>query len=149
MRLREQICAEALSLVGTPWHHRAMLPGPQGGIDCVRTLEYAAKQCGLLALGWLPPVYSPDWMLHNNAEALLSVLTDLGCVAMPLEAREPGTILLFQYGRTSSHAAILVSYQPEYIVHAARDYGKVVHQRLAGPLLARLRQVYAFPGVTA
>jgi len=145
MTLRAQIVQHALSLVGTPWHHRAMLPGV--GIDCVRLLEWVAKQTGLLPLTWQPPVYSPQWHLHHNEQVLLDVLTDLGCVAIPFQARQPGDALTFQYGRVASHMAVLVRREPDYIVHAALDMRRVVHHRLSDGLLARVRGIYTFPGI--
>jgi cell wall-associated NlpC family hydrolase len=71
-------------------------------------------------------------------------MEQVGCRRVPLDDRRPGTILLFQYGRVSSHAAILVAQDPEYLVHALLGHG-VRHHRLAGDLLARLRGCYAFP----
>lgn len=145
MTIREQIIQEALSWNGTKWHHRSCLKGI--GTDCVCLLAGVAKAVGLLAQEWQPPRYSPDHMLHSNEECLLGVLATLGCLPIPLGAQRSGDALIFQYGRVSSHAAILVADTPPYIVHAARDVGRVVHQRLSGPLLARLRQCFAFPGV--
>ncbi len=145
MTIRAQIVQQALSLVGTPWHHRAMVPG--AGIDCVRLLEWVAKHVGLLPHAWEPPVYSQQWHLHNNEQLLLGVLADVGCVPVPFDARQPGDALTFQYGRVASHMAILVRRNPDYIVHAALDVGRVIHQGLSDHLCARLRGVYTFPGV--
>lgn len=131
---------------GTGWHHRQCLKGV--GVDCVRLLEAVAKSCGLLSVDWHPPIYSPEFHLHNNEDILLQTLTALGCTPVPLDARQPGDILTLQYGRVASHTAILVATAPDYIVHAARAEGRVVHHRLDAPLLARVRQCFAFPGVT-
>ena len=147
MTIRDAICTEALTWQSTPWVHRQCLKGPQGGVDCVRVLEGTAKALGLLASDWQPPKYSPEWQWHHNEEELLRILGELGCSPVPLEQRQAGDILAFQYGRVCSHVAILVRATPEYVVHAQRDIGRVVHQRLAGDLLRRLRQAYCFPGV--
>lgn len=145
MTLRDAICAEALTWRDTPYHDHAALKGI--GCDCVGLLIGVAKAVQILSDAWQPGYYSPQWQLHKNEEQLLQVLTDLGCVQIPLEERVAGTILVFQYGRVCSHTAILVSTAPDYVLHAQRDLGRVVHQRLAGDLLERLRQAYRFPGI--
>lgn len=145
MTLREQIVAEALTWEGSPWHHRACVKGV--GVDCVRLLEAVAKAVGLLPEAWEVPEYSNEFHLHNTTEILLQVLADLGCLPVPLDARQPGDLVTMQYGRVSSHTAILVATDPDYILHAASDVGRVVHHRLDAKLLMRVRGVYAFPGV--
>lgn len=145
MTLRVQIVEEAMRWRGAQWHHRALVP--YHWCDCVRLLEGIAKKVGVLPLAWEPPVYSPEWQLHQHEEVLLGVLAELRCAPVTLDARQPGDILVFQYGRTSSHAGVLVTAAPESLVHAVSDCKRVVHHGLTGQLLARLRQVYAFPGV--
>ena len=141
----EQIVTEALSWVATPYHHQACVKGV--GVDCAMLLAGIAKACGLIAPDWRAPVYSPQWHLHQNEEVLTQTLEALGCRPVPQEYQAIGDILVLQYGRVSSHCAILVALHPPYIVHASNKEGdkRVVHHRLDAKLQARVRQVYVFP----
>ncbi len=144
MLLREAIVQEALTWRDTPYHNAAALKGV--GCDCAGLVIGIAKALALLPLDWQPLYYSPDWHLHRNEELLLQTLHDLRFPVVSAVARQPGDILLMQYGRVCSHTAILVACNPPYIIHAARDYGRVVHQRLDTTLAARVRSCYTFPG---
>ena len=149
MSLCHQIVEEALTWVGTPWQHRQCLKGPAGGVDCVRLVEGIAKAVGLLPLAWEPPIYSPEFHLHNNEEVLLAVLAELGCVPLPSDTRQPGDLLVCQYGRVSSHLAVLVARDPDCLVHAAHNHRRVVHQGMSQALARRVRHVYRLPGVAS
>lgn len=144
LTLREQIIAEAFTWIGTPYHHQAMLK--QVGADCVGFPAGVGKACGLVPRDWTLPFYPPEWHLHHDDSLLETAIETLGCQARPLTDREPGDFLIFQYGRTTAHTAILVADDPEYIIHALLGR-KITHQRLDGDVLRRLRKVYAFPGV--
>lgn len=138
----ERIVIEALTWQQTPWHHMAGLKGI--GCDCVGLLYGVGKALGLVARDWRPPVYSKEWHLHRHEELLRTTMESLGCLEVPLDARQPGHILLFQYGHVASHAGILVSRNPERLIHA-RLNERVACHGLSGHLLERLRAAYAFP----
>lgn len=140
---RQAIITEALAWVGTPYHHRAMVKGV--GADCVGLPAGVALACGLLLPGWQLPYYSTQWHLHQNESLLKATLEELGAQQIPLVDAQPGDLLLFFYGRTVAHTAILVA--EGYIVHAVLD-AQVHFHRLAGDLLARLRVAYLFPGLS-
>lgn len=140
---RQQLITEALSWVGTPYHHRAMVKGV--GADCVGLPAGVALACGLLPCGWQLPYYSTQWHLHQNESLLKSTLEALGAQHILLSAAQPGDLLLFFYGRTVAHTAILVS--EGYVVHAVLDE-QVHFHRLAGDLASRLRLAYRFPGIS-
>ncbi len=143
---QENIVAAALSLVGTPFHHAAALKGI--GCDCVGVLIYTAKAVGLIAHDWRPAVYSREWHIHKNQQLLQETMESLGFAPVPLGERQPGHVLVFQFGRVLSHAGILVSATPETLVHSIINLG-VRHHGLTGDLLSRLRAVYTFPEVRA
>ncbi len=146
MSLRDLIVQEALTWQGTQYHHRACVKGV--GVDCTGLIEGIGKALGVLPPTWEPPLYSPEWHLHHNEQVLLTVLAALACSPRALDARQPGDMVIFQYGRVASHTAVLVARDPDYIVHASSEARCVVHQRLSGPLMQRLRAVYTFPGMT-
>lgn len=144
MTLREAICAEALTWIGTPYHDLQGLKGV--GTDCARFPLAVAMAVGLLPPTYRPPVYSPSWHLHQREELYYRYLEEAGCQAVAWAARQPGDLVLFRIGLTASHAAILLP--GEEIVHAVVDAG-VVRLPLTGAWLARHDRVYRLPGVDA
>lgn len=142
-KVRQAIIDESLSWVGTPYHAQAHLKGI--GVDCIGLIIGVAKAVGVLAPTYRPPIYSQEWHWHSNEELLQETLTLMQCPCLPVGQHQPGDMLVFQYGRVSSHVGIVL---PEgLLVHAVRDDGRVVAQRLTEALQGRLRAAYAFPGV--
>lgn len=144
MVTREAIVAEALTWVGTPYQDLQALKGPQGGVDCVYLLLGVAQAVGALPATYPRPVYSPQWHLHQAREVYLEALEAVGCRPVAWTERQPGDMVLFRFGHTASHAAILVT--PTEIVHAHSRRG-VLRQPVPGSWWARLVAVYTFPGV--
>jgi len=113
--LRQAIVGEAMSWLGTPWHHRARVRG--AGVDCAQFLvgvfsAPTVAQVPPLDLGY----YAPDWHLHQDRPRFLLRLAEY---AEPLPAGEsglPGDIAMFQYGRHAAHGSIVIGWP--LIVHA-------------------------------
>jgi cell wall-associated NlpC family hydrolase len=144
MTIREAICAEALTWLGTPYHDLQALKGMGGGVDCARFPLAVAQAVGLLPASYVPPTYSPSWHLHQTDELYYRYLEAAGCLEVPWEARQPGDVLLFRFGHTASHAAILLDGGD--MVHALNGKG-VVRHGLVGTWLALHDRVYGMPGV--
>lgn len=140
---RAQLLAEALTWQGTPYHNGQALKGV--GADCIGLIIGVAKGVGLLGAAYDPGYYSADWHLHQNEERLVAEVEAFGCVAVPLDARQPGDLALFHFGRVCAHSGLLLP--DEQVIHAVRDFGQVLVTRLTGEWLTRLRRVYRFPGV--
>jgi NlpC/P60 family putative phage cell wall peptidase len=138
-----QLVAEALSWQGTAYHNHAALKGV--GADCIGFIIGVAKNVGLVPAAYDPGYYSADWHLHHNEERLVREVEAFGCTLRPCEDRQPGDLLLFQFGRVCAHSALLL--EGEQVIHAVRDFGKVVVTGLRGEWLERLRRVYRFPEV--
>src|SRR6266478_895343 len=98
----DEIVTEAMAWRGTPFHHSASLKCV--GCDCVGLLIGIGKGVGIIAPAWRPPVYSREWHVHKNEELLRQTMEALGCLPVPLEERQPGHILTFQFGKVLSHA---------------------------------------------
>lgn len=92
MSTREAIIDAALSYVGTPFHHQARLPGPEGGIDCAGVVVCAHRHAGLKVHDFL--VYNrranPRVLLEHLDQSFREILED--------EAG-PGDVALFFYRR--------------------------------------------------
>lgn len=131
--MRAAIVAEALSWLGTPYHHHGRLKGV--GVDCAQIL--LAVYCDALQLA--PPLdvghYSTQWHLHRSEELYLDWLAKAG--ARRVEAPEPGDITMFRVGRTFSHSGIWTG---EHWVHAWHDAGVILTRPSEQPLVEREHQ---------
>ncbi len=124
--LRQAIVAEALTWLGTPYHHQAGIKGV--GCDCAYLLIRVYR-----ALGLIPEIdpgpYPPDWHLHRNDERYLGWVRRFAtAVATP----RPGDAALWRFGRTASHGGIVVAWPT--IIHAYRGQGVVLADATQAPL---------------
>lgn len=69
---RDLIVKEALSWVGTPYRHQAMVKGT--GVDCAMILLAIFTSVGLFD-GVELPEYSSQWHLHRSEEKYLQTIT--------------------------------------------------------------------------
>lgn len=116
--VRAAIVAEAMRWIGTPYHHAANVRG--AGVDCAMLLVEVYKAVGLAPVDFDPRPYSMQWFLHRDDERYLGFI---GLHATRVVEPEIGDVLMYRFGRSASHGAILV--EPGYIVHAYRESGKV------------------------
>lgn len=114
-RQRQAVVAEALSWVGTPFHHQGTVKGV--GVDCAQLLAECYQAAGLIAPPNAGP-YPADWHLHRDAERYLQTVFRDAVERPPVAERtpEPGDVVLFRFGRTFSHGAIVIDWP--VIVHA-------------------------------
>jgi cell wall-associated NlpC family hydrolase len=143
---RQTICEEALSWLGTPWHHMQRCKG--AGVDCIQMIGAIGLTCGYLTLEQLKsvPYYSAQWHLHKNQEKLLDTLRLFGFTEVSLEAKQPGDIVVFQYGKAIAHSGIFLGGKD--IIHAPMSSPKkVVRGKLELDLGSRLRKVFVYPGL--
>jgi len=113
---RAAVVREALSWVGTPYHHQARVK--RAGVDCGQILAAVYEAAGLIP-HVDPGDYPSDWHLHREGERYLEVVQ--------MHAREidgppsPGDIAVWRFGCTFSHGAIVIDW-PE-IVHSYVNVG--------------------------
>lgn len=131
MNLREQVVAEARSWVGTPYHNQAAIKGV--GVDCAMLLVMVFKAVGLVPDDLDPRPYAPDWHLHRGEEKFLGWLREYGD---PVDRPMPGDVVVWRFGRTFSHGAVVVDDWGQ-IIHAYRDAGRVVPGSLRESALAQ------------
>lgn len=112
MSEREAVVQEALSWLGTPYHHQAAIKGV--GVDCAMLLVavYGARR--LIPPELDPRPYSPEWHLHRGEEIFLGWLQQCG---ERVDAPAAGDVAVWRFGRTFSHGAIVVD-DDGAIVHA-------------------------------
>ncbi|MHB0992678.1 MAG: NlpC/P60 family protein [Burkholderiales bacterium] len=137
MITEQMLIDEAVSWIGTPFHHNQSCKGR--GADCVGLCMGIYKNLGAMAADYFPPAYSQQWHMHQNAEVLIHVLNTHKFVKVEGEARV-GDIYTFRFGRVTSHVGICVG-EREF-VHSYYALGRAVRQPLSGELAGRLSGVY-------
>lgn len=136
---RARVVEEALSWLNTPYHPLARLKGV--GVDCVMILAEVYERAGLIP-HVDPGFYSVQQGLHSAEEVLEGIVLSHGReVADPL----PGDAVLFRFGRSYSHAGIMIS--PVRFVHAMASAGLVCLTDLAdGEVADREPRFYTIGG---
>jgi cell wall-associated NlpC family hydrolase len=109
---RRAVVAEALSWLGTPFHHEAGIK--KVGVDCAYFLKAVFVKAGLIE-DFAIPHYPPDWHMHRDYERYLSFVTERARPITESEA-QPGDVVVFKVGRCFSHGAVVVAWPR--IVHA-------------------------------
>jgi cell wall-associated NlpC family hydrolase len=120
---RAMVVAEALTWLGTPYHHHARLKGL--GVDCAQILCAVYEACGVVH-PVDPGDYPHDHHLHSRHELYIEWPQRAG--AREVQTPGLGDVALFQFGRTWSHGGILVA--PGQVLHAMQDARRVVLTRL-------------------
>lgn len=114
---RQAVVAEALTWLGTPYHHHGRIKGV--GVDCAMLLAEVFAACGLVPRVE-PGMYPHDWHLHRTEELFAGWVERVG--ARTVERPRLGDIGLFHFGHTWSHGAVVVADgEVPMLVHA---YGR-------------------------
>lgn len=117
---RAEVVAQAMRWLGTPYHHHARVLG--AGVDCAQLPAAVFHDAGIIPE--IHPEYASQWMKHRDEEAYLSWITDYAH-EIPRETLGPGDLVVWKFGRTFSHSAIVVDVPT--IIHAmARDRAVVL-----------------------
>lgn len=133
---RQAIIKEATTWVGTPYHHCADVKGH--GVDCAMFLARVYSNTGIIPFVD-PRPYPPDWHLHRGEERYLTTISPY---AQELFTDpEPGDFMLFRYGRTFSHSAIVI--KGSAVIHAHAQERAVVWGDLTlSPLKDRPHRIF-------
>jgi len=135
--LREQIVAEALTWLDTPYHHHGRIKGV--GVDCAQILLAVYADALQLAPQLDVGTYSTQWHLHRSEEVYLDWLALAG--AHRVEQPQPGDMAMWRFGRTFSHSGICVA-EGEF-VHAYVSLGVVRTRITEAPLEGREVQYWS------
>lgn len=154
MAQRAAVVEQARRWTGAAYHHRAAVypgPGERGAVDCARILIETFAAAGLIER-FDPGEYAPDWHLHRGEERYLAVV-ERYCRLVdedfsPLAVRSeyfnaaPGDVLMWRWGRTYSHSAIVTAWP--LVVHAFAPERFVVECDVRGtPMSAHPCRVYS------
>jgi NlpC/P60 family putative phage cell wall peptidase len=136
---REMVAREALSWVGTPYHHHARIKGV--GVDCAQLLCGVFEACALVS-PIDPGIYAVDWHLHRNEEMFSAWCARYAKLQAPGTPLKKGDVCLFKFGRTFSHGSIYVG--DGVLVHAYIRRGVILSRATEDPLDGRDIQHWSF-----
>lgn len=129
---RASIVAAAREWLGTPYHHHARVK--HAGADCAMFPLTVYQECGVLPLTYQPPEYSVQWHLHRSEELYLK---EIERFVRELDGPpQPADFVVFRFGRTFSHGAIVVEWP--IVIHSYIPHGVLLSDALRdGELLGR------------
>lgn len=161
---RAEVIRVAKEWLRTPYHHLGKVKG--SGADCAMFPLAVYQECGVLPADFVPPVYSMQWHLHRSDELYLKTIEPFtqeivagkpraGWIPCPLcevdydglfcQSCEtfwpdisplPADFVVFKFGRTFSHGAIVVDWP--LIIHSYIPHGVQLGNALQdGELIGR------------
>ena len=135
---RSNIVRAAREWLGTPYHHHARVK--HGGADCAMFPLSVYQECGVLPRDYRPPEYSVQWHLHRSEELYLKEIEKF--VVETDAPPQPADFVVFRFGRTYSHGAIVVEWP--IVIHSYIPHGVLLSDALRdGELLGRARKHFA------
>lgn len=136
---REDVATEAMSWMGTPYHHHARIKGV--GVDCAQLLCAVYEACALV--GPVDPgTYAVDWHLHHSEEKFSGWLAKYARLQAPGGVVGLGDVCLFKFGRTFSHGSICVG--DGLLAHSYLGRGVILSRFSDEPLDGREMQHWSF-----
>ncbi len=133
--LRQRVLDEALSWLGTPFHHLQRCKG--AGVDCGQFLLGVYHNAGCIP--HIETEYYPrDFHLHRNEEWYKTIVEQFAYVihSLPL----PADLVLYKVGRVFSHGGIVVEWPK--IIHSYISHGVDWADGTQGHLRGKTFQFY-------
>jgi cell wall-associated NlpC family hydrolase len=144
---REQITAEALSWLDTPYHDHAGLKGC--GVDCAYLPLRVYQKVGKIPLDFQPGKYSPQQWLNSPQQVdrlklrvldetffkvvlqfarreLASAFVNDPSSGLPIleDSPKPGDFVIYRVAASWTHGGIVISW-PDYVLHPVKGIGVV------------------------
>lgn len=137
---RDQIVAEAISWLDTPFHHQARLKGV--GVDCVGLVIGTAHALGISGHDTVDYARMPDPVAMR---AQLAAHLD----EVPFRQLRVGDVLWFRVVHEPQHLGIVIDLEPLTMIHAYQRPGvdRVITQRLDGFWRKRIAGCWRFRGI--
>jgi NlpC/P60 family putative phage cell wall peptidase len=141
---RQDIVSVARTWINTPYHHQASLKNV--GCDCIGLLIGVWKEL-IGELPTEPPIYSPQWHLHQKESQLIKVLKETyGFVEITSSYPPAGSVLCMGLERGPAHHAGISTGEGTF-VHSYSLSKKVVEVTLDSSWKKRLHAVLDYPEV--
>lgn len=122
---RAAVVQSSLAWIGTPYHHRTRIRGV--GTDCAMFVLEIFESLGLIPHEPVPS-YRPDWSLHRS-EGICETIIRRHARDVVVDEAKPGDVVLWKFGRSYSHAAIIMPPRWPAIIHAFNEAGQVIPDR--------------------
>jgi NlpC/P60 family putative phage cell wall peptidase len=136
---RAAVVAEAVTWLGTPYHHRGRIKGV--GTDCAMLLaEVYHRALPDLVPELKPEDYPPDWHMHRSAERYLAWVERFAREFAVIDRPAPADVVLYRWGRCLAHGAIVVEWP--LVIHALLGQGVVYAEGDKGRLAGRERRFF-------
>lgn len=132
---RAHVLRVARGWLGTPWIHAGRVKGVNGGVDCAQFVYCVYAEANLIDPSLYAKVepYPRDWFMHRDEDRLIEIVRRF---AREIDTPpKPGDVALWKFGRTHSHAAIVMENWPD-IIHADVEAGSVLYATGNGGRLA-------------
>lgn len=136
---RADVATEALTWLGTPYHHHGRIKGV--GVDCAQLLCAVFESVGLVPKIETGP-YAVDWHLHHSEEVFSNWLAKYATLKPAGEVLQVGDVCLWRFGRTFSHGSIYVG--DDLFIHAYIGRGVILSRTNEDPLGGRQMQHWSF-----
>lgn len=141
---RSNIVETAKGWINTPYHHQAAVKGV--GCDCIGLLIGVWREL-IGELPVEPPIYSPQWHLHQKESQLIKVLKETyGFVDINATTPPAGAVLCFGLERGPAHHAGISTGNGTFI-HSFMLSKKVVEVTLDPAWKRRLHAILDYPEV--
>lgn len=141
---RNNIVRAAKEWLGTPYHHHARVK--HAGADCAMFPLAVYQECGVLPREYRPPQYSVQWHLHRSEELYLNEIEKF--VVEIQTPPQPADFIVFRFGRTFSHGAIVVEWP--IVIHSYIPHGVLLSDALRdGELLGREHKCFEVRSLAA
>jgi cell wall-associated NlpC family hydrolase len=109
---RQDVVTEALSWVGTPYHHAAAIKGV--GVDCAMLVKQVFEACELIP-SFEVASYVHDWHLNRSEELYLKQV-EAYADEISSDLVLPGDLAVVKFARAFSHGAVCIG--GGQVVHA-------------------------------
>lgn len=143
--MRARVVAEALSWTHTPYMPRGRVKGKNGGCDCLTFLAGVFQGVGILPADFPIPDYPHDFHQHSAVEYyLLGKDGTPGMLQFCNEIEGPpksGDIVLWKFGQSFSHAAVVIEWPT--IIHAFSKRPVGPDDALRKTILVKVHEVIA------
>lgn len=137
---REQLIAETLTWVGTPYHGWSCVKG--AGTDCGQLLYGIYRNCGLMPELELPKDYSLQVAQHQESTEYVDFVARY-FREIPETEVKPADLVVYKLGLAFAHAAIILSW-PDFIIQASGRHGVAGTHGIKNPLFRKYGGVKKF-----
>ena len=118
MSWRDQVVSEAMTWLGTKYHHKGRVKGQ--GVDCGGLIYEVYKKVLGIPVAPFPSHYAEDWGLHkDNNEKYLDFIMPY---VKPTNVPQLADLVIFKFGRAFAHGTLYCG--RNRVIHA---YGRTGH----------------------